>query len=91
MAGQPTGMFSPVAKPVKEISRCLFLPLWHSCASATVNEINESARVKASYTKTLQKWVKLGCYFPDPLWPLSSDISVNTAPGVGARGSKLLC
>jgi len=52
------GVFSPGAKPVKEISRCLFLPLWHSCANATVNEINETVRVKA-YTKTLKKYVEL--------------------------------
>lgn len=84
MAKQSGGMFSPVAKPVKEISRCLFLPLWHRCANATVNEINETVQVKA-YIKTLQKCVKLGCYFPDLFWTLSSDISVNTNAGVGAE------
>ena len=83
MAKQSGGMFSPVAKLVKEISRCLLLPLWHSCANASVNEFNETVQVKA-YTKTLQKCVKLGCYFPDLFWPLSSDISVNTDAGVGA-------
>lgn len=88
MAKKSGGMFSPVAKTVEEISRCLFLLLWHSCANATVNEISETVQVRA-YTKTLQKHMKLGCYFPDLFQPLSSDISINTNEGVGA-GSELL-
>lgn len=83
MTKKSSGMFSPVAKTVEEISRCLFLPLWHSCANATVNEISETVQVKA-YTKTLQKHMKLGWYFPDLFRPLCSDISVNTNAGVGA-------